>query len=79
MPRRVGLLAASIAILLALCLPATTLAYKGINYSREETFCTGLQAHLKVKFWAAGNTSATKLTVDSFAQRAPAGVAWTTI
>jgi len=77
--RRLTLASTFIAILVALILPASTLAYSGINYSKEDNYCAGLNVHFTVKFWAAGNTTATKLTVDSWAQRAPSGGAWKTV
>lgn len=79
MRRRLTLASTFIAILLALTLPASTLAYSGISYSKEVNTCAGLDVHFTVKFWAAGNTNATKLTVDSWAQRDANDGAWKTV
>ena len=65
----------------ALALPATTVGGNtGYSYRTVYNYCEGAQVNIKVKNIAEGFTEANKLTIDSWAQRAPAKSGpWTTV
>ena len=70
MRRRLTLLWAMVVVLVALMLPAATVAGSGYSYVVKHNEChVGYDPHFKVRLVAAGWTPADGLTIDFYAQR----------
>jgi hypothetical protein len=72
MRRRLALVWTFAVLGAALSLPAATFAGgTGYSYKKIYNYCDGTTVHLKIKNIAEGFTDANKLTIDSWAQKAP--------
>ena len=73
MRRRLAFVWTFAVVCAGLSLPATTLAGQGTGYSYKTiySYCQGTTVQFKVKNIAEGFTDANKLTIDSWAQKAP--------
>ena len=71
MRRRLALIWTLVVVAAALSLPASTMAGSGYSYKKIYSYCDHATVHFKVKNIAEGFTDANKLTIDSWAQKAP--------
>ena len=73
MRRRMALVWTMVFVGAALALPSSAAAgtSTGYGYKVIYNYCDGATVHFKVKNIAEGSTDANKLTIDSWAQRAP--------